>query len=49
VIGAPATVRRGIDAFIARHHPDELMLTANIFDHALRMRSFELAMEACRD
>jgi len=47
VIGAPATVRRGVDDFIARHRPDELMLTANIFDHALRVRSFELAMEAC--
>ena len=46
VIGAPATVRRGIDAFIARHRPDELMLTANVFDHALRVRSFQLAIEA---
>ena len=47
VIGAPDAVRQGIDAFIARHQPDELMLTANIFDHALRVRSFQLAMEAC--
>ena len=43
VIGAPETVRRGIAAFVERHRPDELMLTANVFDHAARLRSFELA------
>jgi luciferase family oxidoreductase group 1 len=48
VVGSPATVRAGVADFIARHRPDELMLTANIFDHALRVRSFELAMEALR-
>jgi alkanesulfonate monooxygenase SsuD/methylene tetrahydromethanopterin reductase-like flavin-dependent oxidoreductase (luciferase family) len=46
VVGSPATVRAGIADFVARHRPDELLLTANIFDHALRVRSFELAMEA---
>jgi luciferase family oxidoreductase group 1 len=43
VVGAPATVREGIAAFVDRHHPDELLLTANIFDHGARLRSFELA------
>ena len=43
VIGAPETVARGVAAFVARHLPDELMLTANVFDHAARLRSFELA------
>jgi luciferase family oxidoreductase group 1 len=46
VVGAPATVRAGVADFIARHRPDELMLTANIFDHATRVRSFALAWEA---
>ncbi len=46
VVGGPATVRDGIAAFVARHRPDELMLTANIHDHAARLRSFELAMAA---
>ena len=46
VVGSPATVRAGIAAFLERHRPDELMLTANIFDHAARERSFELAMQA---
>jgi luciferase family oxidoreductase group 1 len=44
VVGAPATVREGIIAFVDRHRPEELLLTANIFDHAARLRSFELAM-----
>jgi alkanesulfonate monooxygenase SsuD/methylene tetrahydromethanopterin reductase-like flavin-dependent oxidoreductase (luciferase family) len=46
VVGNPETVREGLAAFIERHQPDELMVTANIFDHAARKRSFELAMQA---
>jgi luciferase family oxidoreductase group 1 len=49
VVGAPDTVRAGIAAFVGRHRPDELLLTANIFDHAARVRSFELAMQACTE
>jgi len=48
VIGAPATVSHGIASFIERYRPDELMLTANIFDHAARLRSFEIAAESMR-
>jgi luciferase family oxidoreductase group 1 len=47
VVGSAESVRKGLAAFIERHRPDELMLTANIFDHAKRKRSFELAMQAC--
>jgi len=46
VVGGPATVEAGLAAFIERHRPDELMLTANIFDHAARLHSFELAAGA---
>ena len=46
VVGNPQTVREGLAAFIERHQPDELMVTANIFDHTARKRSFELAMQA---
>jgi luciferase family oxidoreductase group 1 len=49
VLGDPAGVREGIAAFIARHRPDELMLTANIFDHAARRHSFAIAAAACRE
>ena len=42
VVGSPATVGHGLNAFIARHKPDELMVTAQIFDHAARLRSFKI-------
>jgi luciferase family oxidoreductase group 1 len=46
VVGAPETVEQGLAAFIERHRPDELMLTANVFDHAARRRSFAIAAAA---
>lgn len=45
VVGAPETVRNGIAAFIERTGADELMVTAQIFDHAARCRSFEILAE----
>ena len=41
-VGGPATVREGLNAFIAATGADELMVTAQIYDHAARKRSFEL-------
>ena len=46
VLGDPQQVADGIAAFVERHQPDELMLTANLYDHRARLRSFELAMHA---
>ncbi len=46
VVGSPGTVRAGLRDFIDRHRPDELMLTTNVFEHAARCRSFELAMQS---
>jgi luciferase family oxidoreductase group 1 len=40
-VGAPETVRRGLEGFLARTRPDELMVTAQVHDHAARVRSFE--------
>ncbi len=45
VVGAPDTVRRGLDDFISRTGADELMVTASIFDHTKRKRSFEIVAE----
>ena len=42
-IGSPDTVRQALEAFIARTGADELMITAQIFDHAARLRSYEIA------
>ncbi|WP_437959114.1 LLM class flavin-dependent oxidoreductase [Sorangium sp. So ce119] len=49
VVGSPETVRRGLEAFIARTRADELMVTSQIFDHAARVRSFELTAQARDD
>ena len=43
VAGSPATVRRGLEAIVARTEADELMLASQIYDHAARVRSYELA------
>ena len=48
VVGSPATVRRGIAAFLERTGVDELMVTGAIFDHAARRRSLELVAGAGR-
>ena len=45
-IGAPATVRSAIEAFVARTGADELIVTAQVRDHQARLRSFELVMQA---
>ncbi|CAN5314625.1 LLM class flavin-dependent oxidoreductase [soil metagenome] len=41
VVGSPRAAEHGVAEFIARHQPDELLVTANIFDQAARLRSFE--------
>ena len=42
-IGGPDTVRQKISAFVERTQPDELLMTSQIFDHAARLHSFEIA------
>jgi alkanesulfonate monooxygenase SsuD/methylene tetrahydromethanopterin reductase-like flavin-dependent oxidoreductase (luciferase family) len=46
VAGSRETVRRGLADFIARTGADELTITAQIFDHAARLRSYEIAAAA---
>jgi luciferase family oxidoreductase group 1 len=46
VVGSPQTVRQGLAAFAARTGADELMVTAQVFDHAARLKSFEIAAQA---
>ena len=46
VVGGPETVREGMKAFVDSTGADELMVTAQIFDHAARKRSFELLAHA---
>ncbi len=42
LVGTPETVREGMQRFIERHRPDELMITGQIYDHDARRRSFEI-------
>ena len=48
-VGAPAEVKAQLAALIARHRPDEIMLTGMIHDHTARLRSFEIAAGAMRE
>ena len=41
-VGAPETVKAGLETFIARHQPDELMVAGQVYDHEARKRSYEL-------
>ena len=44
-VGDRDVVRAGLEAFIARTGADEVIVTAQIFDHAARLKSFEIAAE----
>lgn len=46
IVGGPETVQRGLRDFISRTDADELMVTAQIFDHTARRRSFAILAEA---
>ena len=48
-VGSPATVKRRLQSFIEALQPDEIMATANIYEHTARLRSFELLAEIGRD
>lgn len=43
--GTPEAVRKGIAAFIEQTGADEIMVTTSMFDHAARLRSFEIVAE----
>jgi len=45
VVGGPETVREGLDEFVRVTGANELMITASIYDHEKRKRSFEIIAE----
>jgi luciferase family oxidoreductase group 1 len=45
VIGGPETVRQKIGRILRETGADELIFTSDLYDHALRLRSFEIAAE----
>ncbi len=44
-VGSPATVRAGLEKFAAETKVDELMIVTSIYEHAKRIRSYELLAE----
>jgi luciferase family oxidoreductase group 1 len=49
VIGSPDTVRDGIGAFVEETKVDEIMIVSDVYDHAARLRSFEIIADAGRE
>ena len=45
VVGSPATVKRGLEKFLERTGVEELMVVGAIYDHAARLRSYELVAQ----
>jgi luciferase family oxidoreductase group 1 len=45
-VGNRASVQAKLQEFIARTGADELMITCNIYDHAARLKSYEIAAQA---
>jgi luciferase family oxidoreductase group 1 len=45
-VGSPETVRRRLEMLLDQTEADEIIATAQIYDHAARLRSFELAAQA---
>jgi luciferase family oxidoreductase group 1 len=48
-IGSASTVQAQMQAFIERTGADELMITCNMFDHAARLRSYEIVAGIARE
>ncbi len=48
VVGGPETVREGLRRFMALTAADEVMIAGSIYDHAARLRSFEIVAEAMK-
>jgi luciferase family oxidoreductase group 1 len=46
VVGAADKVAKGLGDFITRYRPDEVIVAAQIYDHAARLRSFEILSAA---
>ena len=42
MVGSIATVSEGLEQFVARTRPDELMVVSHIYDHHARLRSYDL-------
>jgi alkanesulfonate monooxygenase SsuD/methylene tetrahydromethanopterin reductase-like flavin-dependent oxidoreductase (luciferase family) len=46
IVGSPRTVRAGMQALVSETAADELIIVSDVYDHAARLRSFELIAAA---
>lgn len=47
-VGSPETIAAALRAFISRTGADELIIASQVFDHAARLRSYEIVAEVRR-
>ena len=48
IVGSPRTVGAGIEALAAETGADELMIVSDVYEHAARLRSFQLIADAAK-
>ncbi|MGO2382239.1 MAG: LLM class flavin-dependent oxidoreductase, partial [Halomonas sp.] len=48
IIGGPETVKAGLEDFQERTGADELMINSDFFDHADRVRSYEIVAHVAK-
>jgi alkanesulfonate monooxygenase SsuD/methylene tetrahydromethanopterin reductase-like flavin-dependent oxidoreductase (luciferase family) len=46
LVGSSSTVRRELEEFVRLTNADELMIVTSIYDHAVRVRSYEIVSKA---
>ena len=44
-VGSPETIRTGLERFLAQTGADELIVASAIYNHAARLRSYEILAE----
>ena len=45
IVGGPSTVRERLEQFVAETGLDEVIVTANIYDHSARLHSYEIVAD----
>ncbi len=48
IVGGPETVRRKLEDFINQASVDEIMINSDVFDHAKRLRSYEIVADLAK-
>jgi luciferase family oxidoreductase group 1 len=45
LVGSPKTIEAGLGAFVDRLRPDEVIVVSHMYDHAARIRSYEIVAD----